>query len=424
MLDINKIEQNKEKVKELLQFRTETYHIDQALIINEERKKSQVSADELRNRRNDLSKEIGAKKSVGDEQGAEELLKEADRIKGEMTALDESQKISEERLQAVLEQIPNIPQNDVPVGKDESDNIEIKKYGEPKNFEFTPLAHWDILTNLNMWEPERATRISGRGFPVLRNIGARLERALINFMLDHNIECGAEQMWLPFAVADHSLYGTGNLPKFEEDLFKIADSNLYLNPTAEVALTNMYREEIVDANILPTRFTAYSPSFRKEAGTYGKDTKGLIRVHQFNKVELVTICKPEESEYEHQRMLETSEKILQLLELPYRVVVLSQGDMGFSASKTYDIEVWLPSFNAYREIASISNCLDFQARRANIRFKPESSKKTEFVHTLNGSSLAVGRTLVAILENYQQADGSVKVPTVLRDVLKMDYIKK
>ncbi len=231
-------------------------------------------------------------------------------------------------------------------------------------------------------------------------------------------------MWLPFAIADHSLYGTGQLPKFEEDLFKIADSNLYLNPTAEIALTNMYREEIMDSSLLPTRFTAYSPSFRKEAGAYGKDTKGLIRVHQFNKVELVTICKPENSAYEHERMLETSEKVLQKLELPYRVVTLSQGDMGFSAAKTYDIEVWLPSFGEYREIASISNCLDFQARRANIRYKPENSKKTEYVHTLNGSSLAVGRTLVAVMENYQQADGTIEVPEALQPYLKMDKIKK
>ncbi len=255
-------------------------------------------------------------------------------------------------------------------------------------------------------------------------MGARLETALINFMLDHNIEAGAEQMWLPFAVSDNALYGTGQLPKFEEDLFKIADSNLYLNPTAEVALTNMYREEIVDPSVLPTRFTAYSPSYRKEAGTYGKDTKGLIRVHQFNKVELVTICKPEESAAEHQRMLETSEKILQKLEIPYRIVTLSQGDMGFSAAKTYDIEVWLPSFNDYKEIASVSNCMDFQARRAQIRYKPENSKKTEYVHTLNGSALAVGRTLVAIVENYQQADGSVLVPEALRDYLKTDKIQK
>lgn len=424
MLDINKLAKNTDQVKNLLKFRTEINQIDEALIIDEDRKKAQLKADELRNRRNDLSKEIGTKKGADDHEGAEQLLKEAELIKKDMSVLEEYQTINEDHLKKILEKIPNIPMEDVPVGKEESDNIEIKKHGTPKEFSFEPLSHVDLLTNLNMWEPGRATKITGRGFPVLRNLGARLETALINFMLDHNISFGAEQIWVPFVVADHSLYGTGQLPKFGEDLFKLEDSNLYLNPTAEVALTNIYREEIMDLSTLPSRFTAYSPSFRKEAGNYGKDTKGLIRVHQFNKVELVTICKAEESEKEHQRMLETSEAILQKLELPYRVVVLSQGDMGFSAAKTYDIEVWLPSFGAYREIASISNCLDFQARRANIRYKPENAKKTEFVHTLNGSSLAVGRTLVAILENHQQADGSIIIPKKLQDYFKMDRIEK
>ena len=424
MLDINKLAKNTDQVKNLLKFRTEINQIDEALIIDEDRKKAQLKADELRNRRNDLSKEIGTKKGADDHEGAEQLLKEAELIKKDMSVLEEYQTINEDHLKKILEKIPNIPMEDVPVGKEESDNIEIKKHGTPKEFSFEPLSHVDLLTNLNMWGPGRATKITGRGFPVLRNLGARLETALINFMLDHNISFGAEQIWVPFVVADHSLYGTGQLPKFGEDLFKLEDSNLYLNPTAEVALTNIYREEIMDLSTLPSRFTAYSPSFRKEAGNYGKDTKGLIRVHQFNKVELVTICKAEESEKEHQRMLETSEAILQKLELPYRVVVLSQGDMGFSAAKTYDIEVWLPSFGAYREIASISNCLDFQARRANIRYKPENAKKTEFVHTLNGSALAVGRTLVAILENHQQADGSIIIPKKLQDYFKMDRIEK
>lgn len=422
MLDINRIVQETDNVRTLLKYRTDTKLIDEALVIDTERRSAQNRADELRSRRNDISKEIGIKKQSGDEAGAQKLLQEADQIKGEMSALEESQKNYEDRLKYILERIPNIPMKDIPEGADESTNKEIKRFGEPRNFDFEPLSHIDLLTNLNMWEPERATKIAGRGFPVLRNIGARLETALINFMLDHNIEHGAEQMWLPFAVADHSLYGTGQLPKFEDDQFKIEDSTLFLNPTAEVALTNMYREEILENAFLPSRFTAYSPSFRKEAGTYGKDTKGLIRVHQFNKVELVTICKPEESENEHQRMLQTSENVLQKLGLPYRIVTLSQGDMGFSAAKTYDIEVWLPSFNAYREIASISNCLDFQARRAQIRFRPEGSKKTEYVHTLNGSSLAVGRTLVAIMENYQQADGSVIIPEALRPYLKIDKI--
>ena len=422
MLDINRLATETEKIKNLLKYRGEVSQIDKALTVNAERKQIQTKGDEIRNKRNELSKEIGIAKASGDQTKLTQSLHEAELHKGEMAAFEESQNLAEKRLKAILERIPNIPMDDVPEGEDESTNKEIKKFSIPRSFDFEPLSHIELLTNLNMWEPERATKISGRGFPVLRNVGARLELALINFMLDHNIDHGAEQIWLPFAIADHSLYGTGQLPKFEEDLFKIADSNLYLNPTADIALTNMYREEIVESSILPSRFTAYSPSFRKEAGTYGKDTKGLIRVHQFNKVELVTICKPEESEAEHQRMLETSEAILQILELPYRVVTLSQGDMGFSAAKTYDIEVWLPSFDNYREIASISNCLDFQARRADIRYKPEGSKKTEFVHTLNGSSLAVGRTLVAIVENYQQEDGSIKVPVALQPYLKMEKI--
>ncbi|MGL4388005.1 MAG: serine--tRNA ligase [Brevinema sp.] len=423
MFDINRLNESTEKIQELLKDRIDFLIIEKALEVNEARKTAQLQADELRNRRNSLSKEIGTKKASGDHAGADALLKEADEIKEKMVALESTQQEFEQELKMILERIPNIPLEEVPAGKDESSNIEIKKIGTPKDFDFEVLSHVDLLTNLKLWEPERATEISGRGFPVLRGVAARLEIALINFMLDHNIEAGAEQIWVPFAVSDRALYGTGQLPKFEEDLFKIADSDLFLNPTAEVALTNMYCGEIVDQTILPSRFTAYSPSFRKEAGSYGKDTKGLIRVHQFNKVELVTICKPEESESEHQRMLQTSEQILQKLGLPYRIVILSRGDMGFSAAKTYDIEVWLPSFGTYREIASVSNCLDFQARRADMRYRPEGSKKTEYLHTLNGSSLAVGRTLVAIFENYQQADGSIVVPEALRPYLKQDIIQ-
>lgn len=422
MLDINYLEQHIQEIKILLKNRVDINQLDNIIAINAERKKSQLEADELRNKRNTLSKEIGMKKSQGNLEEAEKLLEEAEQIKNYMVLLEEQQKSYEEQLKLALEVIPNIPMRDVPEGKDEHDNIEMKKWGTPREWTFPPLSHVDILTNLHMWEPERAANISGKGFPMLRNAGARLETALINFMLDHNISCGAEQLWVPFAISENALYGTGQLPKFQEDLFQIKDSDLYLNPTAEVALTNVYREEIVEHTILPARFTAYSPSFRKEAGSYGKDTKGLIRVHQFNKVELVTICKPEESVYEHQRMLETSEKILQLLELPYRVITLCQGDMGFSAAKTYDIEVWLPSFDSYKEIASISNCLDFQARRANIRYKPENSKKTNFVHTLNGSALAVGRTLVAIVENYQQEDGSIMIPKALYPYFKQEKI--
>jgi len=422
MLDINYLEKNIVDIKNILKDRMDITQLDDITTMNITRKKSQLLADELRNKRNALSKEIGAKKSKNDQEGVEALLKEADSIKEKMTTLEEKQKIDEKRLKKVLEIIPNIPMDDVPEGKDETSNIEIKKYGIPREFEFTPLSHVEILTNHNMWETERSVNISGRGFPILRNQAARLEMALINFMLDNNINHGAEQIWVPFVINNEALYGTGQLPKLEDDLFRIENSNLYLNPTAEVALTNLYREEIIQSDFLPSRFTAYSPSFRREAGNYGKDTKGLIRVHQFNKVELVTICKPEDSQNEHQKMLEISEKILQELNLPYRVITLCRGDMGFSAAKTYDIEVWLPSFGEYKEIASISNCRDFQARRANIRYKPTNSKKTEFVHTLNGSSLAVGRTLVALLENYQQKDGSIIIPDKLIPYFKQEKI--
>lgn len=423
MLDINKLAQNTGQVKELLKYRIENVKlIDDVIEANEERKRLQAKADQYRQKKNELAKQVGRAKAQSDELSIKELLKEANDLQLDLEDLEAQQNQCERRVKDMLSRIPNIPDDDVPVGIDELSNRELKKWGEIRDFDFEPRSHDEILTILNMWEPERAAKISGRGFPLLRNWGARLETALINFMLDHNVSAGAEQIWLPFAVSSAALYGTGNLPKFGEDLFKIQDSDLYLNPTAEVALTNIYREDIIDGNKLPFRFTAFSPSFRKEAGAYGCETKGLIRVHQFNKVELVTVCRPEQSDSEHQRMLETSEAILQKLGLPYRVVTLSQGDMGFSAAKTFDIEVWLPSVKSYREIASISNTRDFQARRAQIKFKSPDTKKNEFVHTLNGSALAVGRTMVALLENYQQKDGSVKIPDALVPYLKSESI--
>lgn len=423
MLDINKLAQNTGQVKELLKYRIENVKlIDDVIEANEERKRLQAKADQYRQKKNELAKQVGRAKAQSDELSIKELLKEANDLQLDLEDLEAQQNQCERRVKDMLSRIPNIPDDDVPVGIDELSNRELKKWGEIRDFDFEPRSHDEILTILNMWEPERAAKISGRGFPLLRNWGARLETALINFMLDHNVSAGAEQIWLPFAVSSAALYGTGNLPKFGEDLFKIQDSDLYLNPTAEVALTNIYREDIIDGNKLPFRFTAFSPSFRKEAGAYGRETKGLIRVHQFNKVELVTVCRPEQSDSEHQRMLETSEAILQKLGLPYRVVTLSQGDMGFSAAKTFDIEVWLPSVKSYREIASISNTRDFQARRAQIKFKSPDTKKNEFVHTLNGSALAVGRTMVALLENYQQKDGFVKIPDALVPYLKSESI--
>ena len=421
MQDINKIAANPQEIKERMKFRADAAVFDQILQLNEERKTAQAEADAVRSQRNNIAKEIGAAKASKNEAQATSLLQKAEQLKDQLSTLEAKQAEKEAMLTSVLERVPNCPDPDVPVGADSETNKEVSRWGTPRSFDFTPLAHDELLTQKNMWEPERAARISGRGFPMLRNLGARLETAIINFMLDHNIGAGAEQIWPPFAVSKDALYGTGNLPKFEDDLFRIKDSDLFLNPTAEIALTNIYREEIIDDAVLPLRFTAYSPSFRKEAGSYGKDTKGLIRVHQFNKVELVTVCRPEESEAEHKRMLATSEAILQALELPYRVVVLSQGDMGFSAAKTYDIEVWLPSYNDYKEIASISNCRDFQARRMGMRCRTQD-KKTVLAHSLNGSALAVGRTLVAIVENYQQKDGKIVIPKALVPYFKHETI--
>jgi seryl-tRNA synthetase len=316
----------------------------------------------------------------------------------------------------LLETFPNLPHATVPVGTTAADNVVVRTWGEPRAFDFEPKAHWDLGPELGVIDFERATKISGTRFAILMGAGAHLERALINFMLTlHTNEHGYTEVLPPFLVSSSTLYGTGQLPKFEQDLFKVTgDKDLYLIPTAEVPVTNLYRGEILDGKRLPLKYTAYTPCFRSEAGSYGADTRGLIRQHQFDKVELVKFTTPETSYDELESLTANAEKVLQLLELPYRTVVLSTGDMGFSSAKTYDIEVWLPSQNTYREISSCSNCETFQARRANIKFRPDGTGKAEYVHTLNGSGLAVGRTLIAILENYQQKDGTVVIPEALR----------
>src|SRR5215204_150292 len=323
---------------------------------------------------------------------------------------------AERQRTVLLETLPNVPHSSVPVGKGAADNVVVRTWGEPRTFDFAPKAHWDLGPELGVIDFERATKISGTRFAFLIGAGAQLERALINFMLSlHANEHGYTEIEPPFLVSSTTLYGTGQLPKFEQDLFKIAGEwDLYLIPTAEVPVTNLYRGEILDGNKLPLKFTAYSPCFRSEAGSYGADTRGLIRQHQFDKVELVKFATPDTSYDELENLTANAEKVLQLLGLPYRTMVLSSGDMGFSAAKTYDIEVWLPSQKLYREISSCSNCEAFQARRANIKYRPEGTGKAEYVHTLNGSALAVGRTLIAIIENYQQKDGSVEIPEALR----------
>ena len=329
------------------------------------------------------------------------------------------------KLRDILTGIPNLPDDSVPVGKSEADNVEVRRWGTPPQFDFTPKPHWELGEELGVLDLERAAKITGARFAVYWDLGAKLERALMNFMLDlHTREHGYTEVLPPFMVNADSMYGTGQLPKFEADLFKVphGDKNLYLIPTAEVPVTNLYRDETLDGARLPISLTAYTPCFRSEAGSYGKDVRGIIRQHQFQKVELVKFAKPEQSWEEHEKLTRNAEAVLQKLGLHYRVMALCTGDMGFSSAKTYDIEVWLPGQGLFREISSCSNFTDFQARRANIRYRPEGGKKTELVHTLNGSGLAIGRTWVAIVENYQQADGSVLIPEVLRPYVGADRI--
>ena len=392
--------------------------------LDERRKALIVEVENLKRDQNVAAEEVARKKKAGDDVSA---LVEANRTRGQTVKEKDAalQQIEEER-RGLLLTIPNIPHASVPVGRTADDNLEVRRVGEPKAFAFEPQAHWDLGPALGILDFERGTKIARARFTVLMKDGARLARALINFMLDlHTREHGYTEVEPPFLVNSASLTGTGNLPKFEQDLFKIAgDWDLFLVPTAEVPLTNLYRGEILDGRTLPLRYTAYTPCFRSEAGSYGADVRGLIRQHQFDKVELMSFTTPEQSFDELERLTGNAERVLQLLELPYRTVLLCTGDMGFASAKTYDIEVWLPSQKTYREISSCSNTEAFQARRANIKFRAGGTGKAEAVHTLNGSGLAVGRTLIAILENYQQADGSVVIPEALRPYFGKDRITK
>lgn len=412
MLDIRKIETETDNVKKLLSARNfDVSLIDEVLNLNKSRKSLTTSAESKKAEVNKFSREIGELKKS--KQNADELMKKVAEIKASMesdaTELDEVQK----KQYALLLTIPNLPDASVPLGKDEDENVEVSRWGNPREFNFTPKDHADVGEALGMLDFEAAAKITGARFWVYRDGIAKLERALINFMLDHQGSRGFTEMMTPFIAHERSLIGTGNLPKFEDQLFKLhAEQPWYLIPTSEVTLTNLKREQIMEEAELPYLYAAYSPCFRSEAGSHGKDVKGLIRVHQFNKVEMVAICKPEESDAIHKKMIESACEVLQKLNLPYRALQLCTGDMGFASQKTIDLEVWVPSQNKYREISSISNCGDFQARRASIRFRNKEGKP-EYAHTLNGSGLAVGRTVVAILENYQQEDGSVQIPEAL-----------
>ena len=424
MLDIRIVRENTEKVKESLEKRREgTEILDRILKIENQRRDLLHVVEEIRQRRNQVSQEIGRLKKDGKDTSG--IMAEAKEISDQITEKENMLRELEDEAARELLMVPNIPDDSVPTGKDETENKEIRVWGEKPAFSFEPRNHWDIGEDLDILDFERAGKIAGARFVINKGAGARLERALTNFMLNlHTKEHGYTEIFPPILVNKDSMTGTGQLPKFEEDLFKETSKGYYLIPTAEVPVTNMHREEILNEDGLPVYYTAYTPCFRREAGSHGKDTRGLIRLHQFNKVELVKFVKPEHSYEELEALTENAEEVLKRLGLHYRVVALCTGDMGFSAAKTYDIEVWFPAQEKFREISSCSNFTDFQARRASIRFKRTGKKGTEFVHTLNGSGLAIGRTLAAILENYQQEDGSVVVPEALRHFMGSDVITR
>ncbi len=416
MLDIRLFRERPEFVKERLALRGGEYPVDEVISLDRRRRELLQEVEKLRHARKVASEEIGRLKRAG--QDAQEQMQEVKRLGERLKELENELRTVEARLRALLLEIPNLPHESVPPGVDENDNQVIKRWGDLPTFDFTPKPHWELGEQLGIFDFARAAKITGSRFVVYRGAGARLERALIAFMLDlHTKEHGYQEVLPPFIVNEASMIGTGQLPKFKEDLFKLEDWDYYLIPTAEVPVTNLHRDEIIPEEALPLYYVAYTPCFRAEAGAHGRDVKGIIRQHQFNKVELVKFTHPETSYEELESLTFDAEEVLQKLGLPYRVVVLCTGDLGFAAAKTYDLEVWVPGQNRFVEISSCSNFEDYQARRANIRFRPKGGKKPRLVHTLNGSGLAVGRTLMAILENYQQRDGTVVVPEVLRPYL-------
>jgi seryl-tRNA synthetase len=425
MLDLNFVRDNLALVEEKLRQRgmKPAEVLKNFAQVDAQRRQAITSAETMQAQRNRASEEIAKLKKSG--QDASALIAETKALREQVEELGKAAEEYEVRLQQILVGIPNIPHASVPVGKSADDNVEVRRWGTPPKFDFAPKPHWEIGEHLGVLDLERAAKISGARFTVYWDLGARLERALANFMLDlHTREHGYTEVLPPYMVNSDSMYGTGNLPKFAADLFRVphGDKDLWLIPTAEVPVTNLYRNEVLDAVQLPISLTAYTPCFRSEAGSYGKDVRGIIRQHQFQKVEMVKFARPEDSYEQLEKLTHDAEEVLQKLGLHYRVVVLSTGDMSFTAAKTYDIEVWLPGQELFREISSCSNFESFQARRANIRYRPEGKNKTEFVHTLNGSGLAVGRTWVAIVENYQQADGSVLIPEALRKYMGTDRL--
>lgn len=420
MLDLKFVRTHPEIIKEALRKRNSSVNLDEFLNHEENHRKLLFEVENLKAQRNTVSEEVGRRKKNGED--ADTLIFEMREVGQKIKGFEEKLTDLEQKMQTVLYEIPNIPHESVPVGPDESANIQVRSWGSPRVFNFEPLAHYDVGEKLSILDFARAAKVTGARFTFYRGLGARLERSLISFMLDRHTAKGYTEILPPYMVNRSSMFGTGQLPKFEEDAFKITGTDYFLIPTAEVPVTNLYRDEILDAEMLPMYHCAYSACFRSEAGSAGRDTRGLIRQHQFNKVELVKFAFPENSYEELEKLTRDAEAILQALELPYRVMALSTGDIGFSSAKTYDLEVWLPSFNTYREISSCSNFEDFQARRANIRFRRGPKEKPEYVHTLNGSGLAIGRTVAAILENYQEEDGRVRVPKALQPYMGVEII--
>lgn len=426
MLDLKLIRENPDLVQTKLNQRSRDYDIQPIIQLNRQQKELEKTRSQLQARSNEIGKLVGQQMKAGSKPDSPEILalkNEGNELKAQLSELEPQEKDIKAQIEALLLTLPNLPSDTTPVGKDETENVEVRRWGD----EYKPTAsnllpHWEIGEKLGILNTEKGTKVAQSRFVLLMGAGAALERALIQFMLDTQIAAGYVEVLPPFLINSASLTATGQLPKFAEESFQCKEDDLWLAPTAEVPVTNLYRDEILSADQLPIHHCAYTPCFRREAGSYGKDTRGLIRLHQFNKVELVKLVRPETSEQEHEALTQNAEAILQALKLPYRVLELCTGDLGFGAAKCYDLEVWLPAADRYREISSCSNFRDFQARRGNIRFKESGQKGTQFVHTLNGSGLAVGRTMAAILENYQQPDGTVQIPEVLQPYLKRDVL--
>lgn len=420
MLDIKRLREDTENVKAALARRKEEIDIDAILTVDAQRREALFEVEQLKSRQNDVSKKIPAMKKAGED--TTEIFKEMKELSEKIKEYDEKIRALDEELNVKMLSVPNIPNSDVPDGDTDEDNVEIRRWGEPTKFDFEPKAHWDIGADLGILDAATAAKVTGTRFTFYKGMGAKLERSVINFYLNTHTENGYTEIFPPYMVHRRSMVGTGQLPKFEEDAFK-TNNDYFLIPTAEVPVTNMHRDEILDGTKLPLKYAAYSACFRAEAGSAGKDTRGLIRQHQFNKVELVKFTTPETSYDELDKLTADAERVLQMLNLPYRVVRICVGDLGFTAAKKYDIEVWMPSYNRYVEISSCSNFEDFQARRANIKYKNSPTDKAQYVHTINGSGVAIGRTVAAILENNQNADGTVTVPEVLRPFMGTNVIK-